>query len=283
MKKILSCVIVGILLLCMALSSFAASNAKIISAYGTIIVDGIAEDAWLTAEEQDIILVDNEVIPSKSTTTGKFRTMWDEKYLYFFIEVDKHGVAVTTGGGSENTDDCADLGLTMNGDFTGSSNVSGDVKYAGCLRVLADGSKGGFGALYNEVVNDFKGVMVVSGTTYTVEYAVPWQDITPSEGYVVSLEVQINDNSTGSARDGLVTWASTPCFGWRDSLEHGAVVLGAIPAVAPVVAPAETTGAGDTTNAGVTAVAAPATADTVAVAAVMLLLSCAVVIAKKKR
>jgi hypothetical protein len=116
--------------------------------------------------------------------------------------------------------------------------------------------------------------MVVTGTTYTVEYAIPWQDIVPAAGNIVSMEVQINDNSAGTARDGLVNWASTPCYGWRDSLEHGAVVLGAIP-----VAAAETEA--PVTEATTTDVSAPATADTVAVAIAMLILSCAVVITKK--
>jgi hypothetical protein len=274
MKKVLVCIMTVILLTFMAFNSFAASNAKITAAYGTITVDGKVEDAWLTAEQQDVILVDKEVIPSETKTTGKLRTMWDEKYLYVLVEVDKHGVAVTTGGGSENTDDCAELGLTMNGDFTGSSNISGDVKYAGCIRILADGTKGGFGNLYNAVVNDYLGSMVVTGTTYTVEYAIPWQDIVPAAGNIVSMEVQINDNSAGTARDGLVNWASTPCYGWRDSLEHGAVVLGAIPVAAPAETEAQATE--ETTD-----VSAPATSDTVTAAVVMLVLSCAAVIAKK--
>lgn len=275
MRKLLLCVIVFLLFVCV-LPVSAASSARITAAYGTIAVDGAAEDAWLAAEQQDVVLVDKEVIPSETKTTGKLRTMWDENYLYVLIEVDKHGVAVvTTKGGNENTDDCVELGITMNGDFTGSSNISGNVPYAGCLRVTADGTKGGFGALYNEVLDTFKGAMTVKDTAYTVEYAVPWQDIKPAEGHIVSMEVQINDNS-GGGRDGLVNWASTPCYGWRDSLEHGAVVLGAISV--PETESAET---------GVPAAAeniaeAPATADNAA-AAVTLALSCAAIAIMRKR
>lgn len=280
MKKILAFVIIGILLVTMSFSSFAASNAKINAAYGTVTIDGKIDDAWLAAEQQAITLVDKELIPSETKTTGALRTMWDENFLYVLIEVDKKGVAViTTAGGTEATDDCAEIGLTMNGDFTGSSNISGDVPYAGCLRVVADGTKGGFGNLYNAVVDSFKGAMLVSGTTYTVEYAIPWQDLKPAAGSVVSMEVQINDNSSG-ARDGLVNWASTPCYGWRDSLEHGAVVLAAVPVVTEAETAAPVVEDAAVTDAVVTA--APATADVFAIASVMFLLSCAVVIAKRK-
>ncbi|MHB1152155.1 MAG: sugar-binding protein [Eubacteriales bacterium] len=278
MKKILTFVILGVLLVTMSFSSFAASNAKINAAYGTVTIDGIVDDVWLAAEQQAVVLVDKEVIPSETKTTGTVRTMWDESFFYVLVEVDKHGVEVhSTPGGTEATDDCAELGLTMNGDFTGESNIPGDVPYAGCLRVVADGTKGGFGNLYNAVVDSFKGALVISGTTYTVEYAIPWQDLKPAPGYVVSMEVQINDNSSG-ARDGLVNWASTPCFGWRDSINHGAVVLAAV----PVVTEAETAAPVVEETATAVVTAAPATADVFAVASVMFLLSCAVILAKKK-
>ncbi len=279
MKKILTFVILGVLLVTMSFSSFAASNAKINAAYGTVTIDGIVDDVWLAAEQQPVVLVDKEVIPSETKTTGTVRTMWDENFLYVLVEVDKHGVEVySTPGGTEATDDCAELGLTMNGDFTGESNIPGDVPYAGCLRVVADGTKGGFGNLYNAVVDSFKGALVISGTTYTVEYAIPWQDLKPVPGHVVSMEVQINDNSSG-ARDGLVNWASTPCFGWRDSINHGAVVL----AAAPVVTEAEVVEeVAETAPAAEVVVTAPATADTVALAVAILLLSTAAIISKKK-
>ncbi|MDD4774584.1 MAG: sugar-binding protein [Eubacteriales bacterium] len=280
MRKILACVILVILCVITSLPSVAASNAKINAAYGTVVIDGKVDDAWLAAEQQEILLVDKEVIPSETKTTGKFRTMWDENYLYVLIEVDKHGVEViTTTAGSENTDDCAELGLTMNGDFTGSSNISGDVPYAGCVRVLADGTKGGFGNLYNAVADSFLGAMIVNGTTYTAEYAVPWQDLKVAAGHVASMEVQINDNS-GGGRDGLVTWASTPCHGWRDSLEHGTVVLAAAPAVTEAETEAAVT---EPAPAEEVVSAAPATADTAALTAAVLILSLAVVAKKKTK
>lgn len=44
--------------------------------------------------------------------------------------------------------------------------------------------------------------------------AIPFDKLTPEEGKVVSMEVQINDNMEGKGRSGLVTWNSDKCLGW---------------------------------------------------------------------
>lgn len=267
-------------------SAVSSSDAKITAIKATPVIDGKIDDVWLTAEQQDVALVDTGTIPSKSTTTGKMRVMWDDSYFYVLVEVDKHGIPLYTGGGSENTDDCTEIGITINGNFTGESNVPSGDQYAGAFRVYEDGKFGGFGDLFTNNTDKFKGSFTrVGDDKYLVEYAVPWLDIKPAEGSLVSLEIQLNDNSKGSGRDGLVTWANNPCIGWRDSLVHGKVTLGAaLPAetAAPVTEAAATT--------TVTTTTAPATYDygmlavfTIALALVITVTLSAKVKAKAKR
>lgn len=239
MRKIIAVILT--LALTFTLGSFAVSaqstetDAAITAAYGTPTIDGDQDDVWMTTVVQDVKLVDTAVIPSDTATTGTVRVLWDANYLYFFITVDKHGEAICSGGGSENTDDCADVCFTMNGNFDGTSNVTGGDEYAGVFRTLEDGSFGGFGDYQTNNIDEFKGVMKrTSDSTYNCEYAIPWVDITPAADYVVSMDIQINV-ATDDARMGLVNWAYEPCYGWRDSMYHGMVTL-----LAEVVAEPET-------------------------------------------
>ncbi len=269
------------LLFCMQLSAFAASDAKIEAIYGTPVIDGAIDDVWAKADRQDVNLVDKEVIASDTKTTGKLRTMWDENFFYVLVEVDKAGVPVVVGE-NEGNGDCADVCLTLNGNFDASVYVGGD-DYGGVVRVTADGSKTGFGYVFDMLEDDYQGAMVITDTDkYVVEYAIPWDDIEPKAGHILSLDIQINDNTDG-ARTGLVTWASTPCYCWRESYEHGTVVLAekVVETEAPATeAPATAAPVVDTPAAPV----APATADMgiVAAAAILAIAAGAVVTMKKR-
>ena len=237
MKKniILSALLALTMIFCMAASVSAASDAKMTAIYGTPKIDGELDDIWKNAEVQDVALVDEAVIPSETETRGTVRTMWDEKYFYVFIEVDKKGVPISAGGGkNENSDDCADVCLTLDGNF--SASVNGGDEYSGVYRVIEDGTYSGFGYIHDYLGDDNLGAFKrVADDKYNVEYAISWDDIEAKAGNIVSLEIQINDCTDG-ARTGLVTWASTPCYGWRESNEHGTVTLGAKDGSAPAAA-----------------------------------------------
>lgn len=256
------------------------TDAAITAAYGTPVIDGEPDDVWLTTEVQDVLKVDDQVIPSETKTTGTVRVLWDESYLYFFITVDKHGVVISSGGGSENTDDCADVCFTLDGNFEGENNVTGGYEYAGVFRTLLDGSFGGFGDFQINNLDDFKGVMKqTSDTTYNSEYAIPWADIKPAPGYIMSMDIQINDATDGT-RTGLVNWAYAPCLGWRDSKYHGMVTL-----LAPAEVPETIINEAPATDTSDTEIESPATGNTTLIAASLVMITCATafVLIKRKR
>jgi|GEM_PF-3237059 Domain of unknown function (DUF1083). len=277
MRKVLTLILAALMVATAStISAFAQStetSAAITAAYGTPVIDGVQDDIWSTTVVQDVKLVDKNVIPSESKTTGTVRVLWDNDYLYFFITVDKAGVKISSGGGSENTDDCADVCFTMNGNFTGSNNVPSGDEYAGVFRTLLDGTFGGFGDYQTAHIADFKGAMKqTSDSTYNSEYAIPWEDVKPTAGYVMGMDIQIND-ATDGARTGLINWAYVPCYGWRDSMYHGMVTLlaQAVETTAPVAeteAAATETPATDTTS-------APATGDAAVIAVAILGTCCA--------
>lgn len=262
-----------------ALARSSETDAAITAAYGTPIIDGEMDSVWLSSEVQEVLKVDKGVIPSDTATTGTIRVMWDEDYLYFFITVDKHGVPISAGGGSENTDDCADVCFTMDGNFDGENNVTGGDEYAGVFRTLLDGSFGGFGDFQAEHLDTFKGVMKkTSDSTYNSEYAISWADISPAPGYIMSMDIQIND-ATDGVRTGLVNWAYAPCFGWRDSKYHGMVTL---------LAPADDSSADETpitddAGDGETDASSPSTGDFMILSTSAVTAACVAVVSALRR
>lgn len=228
----------------LALSSTCKSSATIQAAYGTPVVDGVLDDVWSKAEVSAVDNVDKVVIPSSTKTVGTLRTMWDEDYLYVFIEVDKKGVKVYQGEGGSKVDvdyyDCAEITFSLAGNFDILDVSASAEDTVGDVRVFPDGTKTGFGFYYLSSAEDIVAVMKVTGEdTYVAEYAVPWNAVEPTEGHVVALEVQINDHSK-PARDGLVTWASEEgCWGWQKTTVHGSVVLQAEVIDEPIEKPNE--------------------------------------------
>ncbi|MHB1152542.1 MAG: sugar-binding protein [Eubacteriales bacterium] len=285
MKKLLAMFVLSAIIFTMGLSisvfGVSSTGATINAVKGTVVIDGEIDANWLTAEQQSVALVDKEVIPSETKTTGMMRVMWDDSYFYVLVEVDKAGVNVFNGLVNENND-AVEIGYTDTGDFEGVDNVNNDATAdAGCFRVDANGELSGFGGLYITLADSFKGSFKkVADDKYLVEMAIPWKNVTSAVGNLVSLEIQINDNAEGAGRTGLVTWANTPCMGWKDSSLHGQVTLAAAPAV-ETEAPVTETAAPDETA----PVTAPATGDNgiLMVIAVIAAIGCGIVVVKKTK
>ena len=226
-------VIVVCMIAALTISCFALSDASTTAVYGTIKVDGKIDAAWEKANKEDIVLADTETVLNAGDVavdtgvTGVLRTMWDEDYFYILVEVDKHGMALSTNfGGREETDDCADICIGLDG-FFGANVFNEGYPNSGVFRVLTSGEKTGHGAGWNRFQHEFRGKMVeTSDSTYVVEYAFPWPTLnfTLHQESVVALDIQINVADSGK-RIGVVNWSSTPATTWRETTECGIVYL----------------------------------------------------------
>ena len=216
----------------LAVSSSALSDANTTAIYGTVKIDGIIDDIWDKANKEDIILVDTEsdlggytAIPTN--TTGTLRTMWNEDYFYVLVEVDKHDIPLSVHYGMENKgEDNASVSIGFDG-FMGANMYNGGCPYSGIFRVILSGEKSGHGTGFDRFKYDYLGKMVkTSDTSYVVEYAFPW----PSDGFVlcrdsvVALDIQINVADRGK-RIGVVNWSSSPATTWLNFWECGTVYL----------------------------------------------------------
>ncbi len=228
MKKLLSTLTLLLILVIISpkMTISAAFGDKAINATkGTPTVDGELEELWYTTEMQIIDTVDFGYFQNESETTGTLRTMWDDNYLYIFVEVDKHGVKVYSGNeGDLAANDCVCLAMTLDGNP--SAAIYGGSEYAGDLRGYGNeyGVMGG-GWLLNNGKELIQWKFKITGEdTYQIEVAIPWFDIGPDEGDYASLEVCINSMQSSSRRAGII-WAAEEYWGWQGSDCHGTIEL----------------------------------------------------------
>lgn len=253
--------------------SAAYDTKKATAIKATPVVDGVIDDIWASAVEVDANLVNQTLIPSQTTTTAKVKFAWDEKYLYTLAVVTDSAVWPTASVGTASEDkDSIEYGVDEK-NTKGVDNVNAGNANAGVFRVGTNDSEiSGFGDWFTAKSSEVKGKTVLTDTGYIAEMAIPWNTLTPAEGTVISLEVQIDDNDLGEKRTGLVTWNSDACLGWKDSESHGEITLAAAPAPAATEAPAAT----DTTT------TAPQTGDTAVYAVILTAISAAALVVLKK-
>lgn len=233
MKKIISALIVSVLVIlsCIPVSAESEYVPKTATAVkATAIIDGEAEEIWQKTEVLEANLINKTIIynpESESTATASVRLLWDEKYLYVFAEVlDADPNPENKTGSPEFIPDGIEIQVDEQNDKTGKNNVqSGNNEYAGSWQVFANGHVSGFGAQYTAGEGRFRWAVKLTPSGYNVEMAIPWNKLSPQVGTRIGLEIQINDNITGKAREGLVTWNSDACLGWQDTEAMGEITF----------------------------------------------------------
>ncbi len=62
---------------------------------------------------------------------------------------------------------------------------------------------------------------------YTLEASIPWSTlgVIPQRGSIIGLEVQVNDDDTGSDRDGKLAWFSRTDTAWKNPQNFGRMLL----------------------------------------------------------
>ncbi len=73
-----------------------------------------------------------------------------------------------------------------------------------------------------------KQTMIRTDKGYTLETSIPWKTlgVRPVAGRNIGIDVQINDDDSGSGRDGKLAWHATNNQSWRNPQTFGKLVLG---------------------------------------------------------
>lgn len=155
--------------------------------YGTPEVDGYADSAWDEAEIQYLthVYANDEIT---EPTKVRFRTMWDEKYLYFLVEVadstmgDADWEGLSTGGNLWKRDS---ISFTFSPDYDRGS-TDNQVAPAFWFIIGAWGNTANWNnAPQNVFISEDEGVTKMYAISYATDY-------TTNTNYGYTIECKIN-------------------------------------------------------------------------------------------
>lgn len=176
---------------------------------GTPVVDGKIDDAW---KNTAVFTTDAKTMGDKAAT-GKFRFLWDQKFLYVLAEVSDPVLSAK----SKDTYQQDSVEVFIDQDNKKGAYEKDDAQYRVSFKgkVSVDhGSK-----------KDFKPVVALVDGGYVVEMAIPLTAIKPAKGTVMGLDFQINDDDGSGARTGVRAFNDATNSNWQSTATFGLIEL----------------------------------------------------------
>jgi endo-1,4-beta-xylanase len=145
---------------------------------------------------------------------SQFRAMWDDNYLYVLTEV--IDPSLDNRSSIVHEQDTVEVFLDQNNGKTSTYEMD-DGQYRVSFSNFVSFNGGDTGKFKSRS-------MVVPGSGYRVEMALPLYAIKPAAGTIMGFDVQINDATNGS-RSGIRNWASDTNMGYQTTEDYGLIVL----------------------------------------------------------
>lgn len=183
------------------------SDSQITAMYGSPVIDGKVDAVWKNACE-----VVPTVCGGQTTTSAKFRTMWDDNAFYVLAQVKDANMSVAAGNPYEQ--DSMEVFLDENNDKTqefGTDDLQFRINYEN--KKTAD--KGDIARLYSQT-RKVKG-------GYVIEARIEFQNV-PANDKVLGIELQINDGKDTSRLATLNVFDLTG-GAWNNTALFGSVIL----------------------------------------------------------
>ncbi|OPH46622.1 hypothetical protein BC351_14135 [Paenibacillus ferrarius] len=184
---------------------------------GTPVIDGEVDTIW---NESSMNSTDRYLATSPAQgAKGKFRTLWDDQYLYVLVEVDDPLLSATNA--QAHLQDSVELfidennhksSLYENDDAQIRFNYLNQISSRGTF--LRDQLRSVTKTVYGEDHN-------ILG--YRVEAAIRWNTITPKAGHVMGFDVQVNDDPGIGTRNSVAIWNNLTDMGWVDTSGFGVI------------------------------------------------------------
>jgi hypothetical protein len=181
------------------------------------VIDGVVDDVWSIATEQDIPITTSGSDPSgPADCSGKWRVLWDWEYIYALVIVKDEALNNDSGAGSQWNDDSVEF--YVDGDNSKLDSVDeNDHQYTSrwnnaeleAPSVIHNGEPSAVG---------FEYAIVTTGSGYIYESRIPWTSIIaepPGAGDLIGIDMYINDDDDGDGRDTQIAWYSPAGAGWN--------------------------------------------------------------------
>jgi hypothetical protein len=184
------------------------------------VIDQNIEAVWASAPVKTI---DQVVLGSRPADyAGKWRALYDNSNLYLLVEV-SDATRINDSGGSWWEDDVVELFIDGNNSKGASYDGVNDFQFG--FRWNDNTIHTGGNSVTNTAGINFR--MYATGNGYTTEIAIPWTTIgaTPAIGKAIGIDVQIDDDDNGVARDAQLTSFATNTTAFQNPSVFGTVYM----------------------------------------------------------
>ncbi|MHC4535683.1 MAG: sugar-binding protein, partial [Planctomycetota bacterium] len=181
------------------------------------VIDGVVDDVWSLATEQDIPITTSGSDPSgPSDCSGVWRVLWDWEHIYAVVIVKDEALNNDSGAGSKWNDDSVEF--YVDGDNTKAGTVDENDHQYTCRWNNAEVEIPS--AIHNgdPSLVGYEYAVVTTGSGYIYEVRIPWTSImteAPVPGQLIGIDMYINDDDDGGDRDTQIAWYSTEGSGWN--------------------------------------------------------------------
>ena len=180
--------------------------------YGTPVIDGQRDPVWDQAAE----LSTDVWVEGQGGATAKFRTLWDDQYLYVYAEVTDPLLSDASSNPWEQ--DSVEIFVDQNNGKTEIYEADDGqyrINYKNVRTVGGHASE-----------DNYRSSVQVTETGYVVEAAIALDMITPQNGTVIGFDFQVNDDANGDGRrDSVAIWNDPSGQSYQDTSGLGVLEL----------------------------------------------------------
>ena len=258
MKKIVFILLTAVLALSALLVCAGAATAvpTADAAYGTPVIDGVIDEVWSKTTAYAFGKYDYVKKVTDNESSGQFRALWDETYLYLLFEI-KDSTMITEAVELADTGWIGRDGVGMTFAPSGDRTLTNTDKASSFWFIMrAFGTVANYSSQpQNVMVTEKEGATAAKQNDFT---ETPWSErmyktAQTADGYLIEMKVNLNANSLTNAEKKTATMAAGTEIGFdawiygNDTEANGRhhVYYWALPTIAPV-----TEGTTDVNNGG---------------------------------
>ncbi|MEI2688265.1 MAG: sugar-binding protein [Anaerolineae bacterium] len=191
-----------------------AGAAVILRTDSAPVLDGAVDALWAGANSYTIANTTVGSAVPASDLSGSFRALHDATNLYLLVEITDQALINDSGAGWYHDDT---VEVFIDGDYSRSATAYDGVNDFQLAVRYADGNVVIQGANSAPVPAGAQARFAAATGGYVLELTLPLAQIgvTPTAGYLLGLEVQVNDDDDGGDRDTKMAWWSTSDNTWQ--------------------------------------------------------------------
>jgi hypothetical protein len=177
-------------------------------------IDGVVDDVWSTATEQEMPNTINGSEPSgPADASGKWRAMWDWEHIYILVIVKDDILNNDSGDWNDDSVEFYIDGDNSKGETVDDNDHQYTVRWNDEEIETPSAFHNGEPSLVG-----YEYAIKTTGDGYIYEARIPWTSIIaepPVAGDLVGIDMYYNDDDDGGGRDTQIAWHSEAGAGWN--------------------------------------------------------------------